>query len=154
MVKSLESETFAHIVEHTPLIAIDMIIKDSEGRVLLGRRVNAPAKDYWFVLGGRIYKNETISEAFSRVFFSETGHKLSIDNAKFLGVYEHFYENSLHDENISTHYVVLGYEIKYDFSMDILPQAQHNTYKIVPVKTLLQDAEVHSNVKLYFKELE
>ncbi len=153
MVKSLDSETFAHIVEHTPLIAIDLIIKDSKGRVLLGRRVNAPAKDYWFVPGGRIYKNETISEAFSRIFFTETGSKLLIDNAKFIGVYEHFYEDSFYDENISTHYVVLGYEINYDFSINILPETQHNTYKIVPVKTLLQDAEVHSNVKLYFREL-
>ncbi len=153
MVKSLDSETFAHIVEHTPLIAIDLIIKDSKGRVLLGRRVNAPAKDYWFVPGGRIYKNETIPEAFSRIFFTETGSKLLIDNAKFLGVYEHFYEDSFYDENISTHYVVLGYEINYDFSINILPETQHNTYKIVPVKTLLQDAEVHSNVKLYFRGL-
>jgi len=154
MVKSLDSEIFAHIVKHTPLIAIDLIIKNSEGRVLLGKRVNAPAKDYWFVPGGRIYKDETIAEAFSRIFFSETGHKLLIENAKFLGVYEHFYENSFYDENISTHYIVLGYEINYDFSLDILPEVQHNTYKIVPIKTLLHDAEVHSNVKLYFKESE
>ena len=44
------------------------------------------------------------------------------------------------------------FEINYDFSIDNLPKAQHNSYKIVPVKTLLQDAEVHANVKLYFKE--
>jgi len=31
MAKSLSSETFAHIVEHTPLIAIALIIKDSKG---------------------------------------------------------------------------------------------------------------------------
>ncbi len=29
MVKSLNRETFVHIVEHTPLIAIDLIIKNS-----------------------------------------------------------------------------------------------------------------------------
>ncbi len=152
MVKSLDSETFAYIVEHTPLIAIDLIIKDSKGKVLLGRRVNAPAKDYWFVPGGRIYKNETISEAFSRIFFNETGHNLLIDDAKFLGIYEHFYENGFYAKNISTHYVILGYEINYNFPMNTLPETQHNTYKIVPVKILLQDAEVHSNVKLYFKK--
>lgn len=152
MQKSLDSVTFAHIVEYTPLIAIDLIIKDCKGRVLLGRRVNDPAKDYWFVPGGRIYKNETTAEAFSRIFFTETGHKFLIDDARFLGVYEHFYKNSFCNEHISTHYVVLGYEINYDFSIDNLPKAQHNLYKIVPIKTLLQDAEVHPNVKLYFKE--
>ena len=152
MQKFLDHETFTHIVESTPLIAIDLIIKDSKGGVLLGKRVNEPAKDYWFVPGGRIYKNETIPEAFSRIFFTETGHEFLIDDASFLGVYEHFYENSFYNEAISTHYIVLGYEINYDFSIDNLPKAQHNLYKIVPVKTLLQDAEVHSNVKLYFKE--
>ena len=152
IVRRLDNETFADIVEHTPLIAIDLIIKNSEGKVLLGRRVNAPAKDYWFVPGGRIYKNETISEAFSRISFSETGYELLIDNVRFLGVYEHFYENSFYGENISTHYIVLGYEVNHDFSMDILPEAQHNTYKILPIEALLQDAEVHPNVKLYFKE--
>ena len=151
MQKSLDHETFANIVEHTPLVAIDLIIKDSEGGVLLGRRVNAPAKDHWFVPGGRIYKNETISEAFSRIFFSEIGDELLIEDARFLGVYEHFYKNSFYDENISTHYVVHAYEINYDFFIDILPEIQHSTYKIVPVKTLLHDAGVHSNVKLYFK---
>ena len=29
MIKLLKSDTFAHIVEHTPLIAIDLIIKNS-----------------------------------------------------------------------------------------------------------------------------
>lgn len=83
------------MVEHTPLVAIDLIIKDSEGKVFLGRRINDPAKDYWFAPGGRIYKNETISDSFSLIFCAETGHKLLIEHAKFLGFYEHFYENSL-----------------------------------------------------------
>lgn len=154
MAKPLDREIFSHIVKHTPLIAIDLIIKDSEGRVLLGKRVNAPAKDYWFVPGGRIYKDEPIAEAFSRISLNETGDTLSIDKAKFLGVYEHFYENSFYDDNTSTHYIVLGYEINHDFSIGILPEVQHNTYKMVPIKTLLHDAKVHSNVKLYFKESE
>ncbi len=42
--------------------------------------------------------------------------------------------------------------MNYDFSMDILPEAQHNTYKIFLIEVLLQDTEVHPNVKLYFKE--
>ena len=152
MKKFLDSETFSHIVESTPLISIDLIIKDSEGGVLLGKRVNKPAKDYWFVPGGRIYKNETIEDAFSRIFNTETGHEFLIDDANFLGVYEHFYQNSVYSENISTHYIVLGYEINYDFLIDNLPKTQHNLYKIAPVNVLLQDAQVHSNVKLYFKE--
>jgi len=154
MVKPLDSEIFAKIVEYTPLIAIDLIIKNADQNILLGKRMNDPAKGYWFVPGGRIYKNETISEAFSRISFNELGYTLPIENTSFLGVYEHFYKNSFYDENVSTHYIVLGYEVNYDFSMNLLPKVQHNTYKIVSVNALLQDTEVHPNVKLYFKELE
>jgi len=154
MVKPLDAEIFAKIVEFTPLIAIDLIIKNADHNVLLGKRMNDPAKGYWFVPGGRIYKNETISEAFSRISFNELGYTLPIENASFLGVYEHFYKNGFYDENVSTHYIVLGYEVNYDFSMNLLPKVQHNTYKIVSVNALLQDTEVHPNVKLYFKELE
>ncbi len=50
--RRFDNETFSHIVEYTPLIAIDLIIKTSEDKVLLGRRVNAPTEDYWFVPGG------------------------------------------------------------------------------------------------------
>ena len=152
--KPLDNKTFAQIVEYAPLVAIDLIIKNRDQNILLGKRMNDPAKDYWFVPGGRIYKNETISEAFNRISLTEIGDELCIDHAKFLGVYEHFYENSFYCKEVSTHYIVLGYEVNYDFSMNILPKVQHNIYKMVSVEILLHDAEVHPNVKLYFKELE
>ena len=152
MAAFLEKERFAQIVAHTPLVSIDLIVKNSRGEVLLGKRMNEPAKGYWFVPGGRIYKNETISQAFSRIAESEIGQEEAIENAKFLGAYEHFYENSFCSEHISTHYVVLAYELNCNLSAYVLPKAQHNDYKIVPVEVLLHDAKVHPNVKLYFKE--
>jgi hypothetical protein len=34
----LDDDDFAHIVRHAPLVSIDIVIKDSEGNVLLGLR--------------------------------------------------------------------------------------------------------------------
>ncbi|MFW3355557.1 hypothetical protein [Aliarcobacter butzleri] len=59
----LTLETFKIIVKNTPLISIDFIIRDSENRILLGRRINKPASDFLFTLGGRIYKDEKIESA-------------------------------------------------------------------------------------------
>ena len=148
----LDQKTFSSIIEHTPLVSIDLIIKDKNDEVLLGKRSNEPAKGYWFVPGGRIFKNETITNAFSRIFYDEIGQKISISNAKLLDAYEHFYPNSFCNENVNTHYVVLAYKVNYDFNMNALPSAQHAAYKKFSIKQLLQDNEVHPYVKLYFKE--
>lgn len=63
----LSDETFKSVIQHTPLISIDLIVRNEQGEVLLGKRVNAPAKGYWFVPGGRVRKNETLDDAFVRL---------------------------------------------------------------------------------------
>ena len=47
----LSRNQFSNIVRKTPLIAIDLcILRDR--KILLGKRLNAPAKDFYFVPGG------------------------------------------------------------------------------------------------------
>lgn len=110
----LPDETFKSVIQHTPLISIDLIVRNEQGEVLLGKRINAPAKGYWFVLGGRVRKNETLDDAFVRLVKEELGIESGITraDAKFLGVFEHFYDDCVFDDEVSTHYIVLGYEIK------------------------------------------
>lgn len=95
MTKRLEFELFKTIVEHTPLISIDLIIRNDKGEVLLGQRLNRPAKNYWFVPGGRIFKDESFEIAFKRITFEELGYQITLDQANFLGVYEHFYNDNV-----------------------------------------------------------
>ena len=52
----LEKELFSSIIENTPLISIDLVVKNHENKILLGKRINKPAYNSWFVPGGRIYK--------------------------------------------------------------------------------------------------
>ncbi len=42
----LDQETFKIVVKNTPLFAIDLVVINSKQQILLGKRVNAPAKDY------------------------------------------------------------------------------------------------------------
>ncbi|MFM9587755.1 NUDIX domain-containing protein, partial [Streptomyces caniscabiei] len=76
-------------------------------QVLLGRRTNRPAKGYWFVPGGRIYKDETFDQAFRRLTKIELGQEYSMETSQFLGPYQHLYTDNFSGSDFSTHYVVL-----------------------------------------------
>ena len=110
----LPPDDFKQIVRHAPLVAIDLVIENADGKILLGWRKNLPAKDHWFVPGGRIAKDEGFVAAFNRIIRAETGCSLLFDDAVFIGVYEHLYpsENFSGDPSFGTHYIVLGYWIK------------------------------------------
>jgi colanic acid biosynthesis protein WcaH len=146
----LDNKTFETVIDSTPLISIDLVVKKPQGRALFGFRTNRPAQDYWFVPGGRIQKNESIKSAFTRLCLHELGLTCSIEQAAFLGTYEHFYDDSVFGEHVSTHYVVLGYEIMVDESELSLPTEQHSKYQWLDVNTLLTQDNVHQHSKWYF----
>jgi len=70
---------------------------------------------------------------------------------KFHGVYEHFYDNSFVGEKISTHYVVLAYELKLEQNLN-LPEDEHSEYNYFSKEEILSSSYVHRYVKNYFKE--
>ena len=147
----LEKELFSSIIENTPLISIDLIVRDDENNILLGKRVNKPAHGSWFVPGGRIYKNEKIEEAFQRITKDEIGKAYDISTAIFKGIYQHFYNDNVFNDSFSTHYIVLGFElmINEELSLDTI---QHEKYKWFEEDELQNNNEVHSYVKDYFKK--
>jgi colanic acid biosynthesis protein WcaH len=147
----LEKELFSSIIQNAPLISIDLVVKNCDDKILLGKRVNKPAKNSWFVPGGRIFKDETIQDAFKRITKDEIGKAYNISNASFKGVYQHFYDDNVFNDNFSTHYIVLGFElvIKEELSLGTI---QHEKYKWFDEDELLASTEVYTYVKDYFKK--
>ncbi|WP_421197295.1 GDP-mannose mannosyl hydrolase [Aeromonas enteropelogenes] len=148
----LDKTQFQQIVAATPLISIDLIVRNELGQVLLGRRLNRPAQGFWFVPGGRVCKDERLDAAFLRLTQEELGLATSRECAHFLGPYEHFYTDNFSGEDFSTHYVVLGYELAWQGQYNTLPVSQHDQYRWVGVNALLQDPSVHQHTKGYFLE--
>ena len=142
-------ETFKTVVKNTPLISIDFIVKNHGNKILLGKRVNKPAQKNLFTLGGRVYKNEKLEDAKKRILKNEIGLDLENFNPIFLGIFEHFYEDSFVNDNISTHYVNLAYEISVSHIQD-LPKSQHNEYEWLSLDELMNSSLVHNYVKDYF----
>jgi colanic acid biosynthesis protein WcaH len=149
---TLPANEFAQLVRMGPLVAIDLIVRDGGGRVLLGRRNFEPAKGSYFVPGGRILKDEPIRDAFSRILRHELGLEgISIDSASFAGVYEHFHPNSRYGPaGTTTHYVVLAYELQAGAGHRIVPDDQHSAFEWVPEEDVLGRADVHELTKAYF----
>lgn len=148
----LDKTQFQEIVAATPLISIDLIVRNQQGQILLGRRLNRPAQGFWFVPGGRVRKDERLDTAFLRLTQEELGFATSRDRTRFLGPYEHFYADNFSGEDFSTHYVVLGYELAWQGQHNALPVSQHDQYRWFSVNELLQDPSVHQHTKDYFLE--
>ena len=171
----LSTADFLHVISRTPLVAIDLIVKSdfsvaggaaaaaaavahpAEPSVLVGLRCNAPARDFWFVPGGRVRKDEPLDVAFARLVKDELGlaqGTASRSQAKFIGVFEHFYpENVAGIEEFGTHYVTLAYELASSSAAAMkadLPPEQHSEYKWLPLSQLRMDPQVHPYTKAYF----
>ncbi len=146
----MTDEQFLHIISATPLVSIDLILRDETGRVLLGHRLNRPAKGSWFVPGGRIRKNERVAEALQRISQRELG--IAIGNAKLVGVFDHLYDdNFLSAPDVATHYVVLGYSGELHSQLRLKHDDQHAALRWWPVEELLSSPDVHENTKAYFR---
>lgn len=148
----LDKATFKTIVASTPLVSIDLIIRNSCNQVLLGLRTNRPAQGFWFVPGGRIGKDETFEQAFLRLTQLELGSPISLNDASFLGPYQHLYSDNFSGTDFSTHYVVLGYQLKLDLDLQTLPVEQHQNYQWWDEQELLNSDLVHRNTKAYFSD--
>jgi colanic acid biosynthesis protein WcaH len=145
----LSREEFGLVVRHAPLVSIDLIVRDRQGRFHIGLRNNKPAQGTWFVLGGVIRKDERIAAAFKRITRAELGVERPITAGRFLNVFEHFYpDNALGEPGYGTHYVVLAYAI--DISEELrLPDEQHARYRWATDAEVLADPAVHENTKAY-----
>lgn len=153
----LDSKTFKAVVASTPLVSIDLLVQDSQGRLLLGHRTNRPAQGYWFAPGGRILKNESLDLAFSRISEAELGKSFERGNARLLGIYEHFYRDSsfgVEGEAPDTHYVVLGYLIKVQDANCLAPTPeQHDSYRWWTAAQIEGSKDVHENTRAFLAAL-
>lgn len=154
-IKMLPWETLKTVISSTPLISLDLIVRNSQQQILLGKRINKPAQGYWFVPGGRVLKDETLECAYKRLVKKELGIKekaIESFNAKFKGIYQHIYNDNVTGSDFSTHYVVIAYEVEFDGSLKELPKDQHSSYKWLSEKALLIDGIVHKHTKWYFQK--
>lgn len=152
----LPASQFAAACEALPLVSIDLVLTDEAGRLLLGLRRNAPARDWWFTPGGRIRKNEPLAEARQRIAAEELGlPEATLRRATLMGAWDHFYPDSAFDPDVSTHYVNLALWLALtaeEVTALTLPKGdgeQHAGWQWMPLAQAEQDKGVHPHVQVY-----
>lgn len=156
----LSQSDFSTVVSLTPLIAIDLCILKGR-KLLIGKRINPPAQDYFFVPGGRIRKMESKDKALERILNEELSLKFKSihnKNIKALGFYEHFYkDNFLGNSNFSTHYVVFAYLIPYEILLkkkEFEKNEQHSKYIWMDIdKENISSIKIHKYTLDYLKHI-
>ncbi len=161
----LDKRAFLEIVQNAPLVSIDLFLRNEKGGILLGVRKDAPARGFWFVPGGRIRKDQTLAEAFRAIAKREAGIEVEIEDARFMGVFEHFYDDNVEGlPGIKTQYISLAFEVRGVDDSVRLSDADHSTSRWRGVDFVLKDppAEpggllqpgrwVHPYVKRMFEE--
>ena len=144
----LDDQTFKTVIDSAPLVSIDIFLRKGY-QVLLGKRINKPAQGYFFSIGGRVRKDETIKEAMARIVSDELNIALK-STLTFIGVFEHFYDDGVY-EGVSTHYVNLAYEYQTEEVLE-LPMDQHSEYRWFSIEELLNSNQVHAYVKDCYKD--
>lgn len=152
--KVLSPETFRLVIENAPLFALDLVIINEENELLVGKRLNPPAKDMWFIPGGRVFKNETFENAFKRISETELGILYKYPQAQLLGIFEHLYDDSIFGKELSTHYITAPHFIRVKTSDLKLPYGQqHNAYRWVKLSKVELDETIHIYSKAFMPKL-
>jgi colanic acid biosynthesis protein WcaH len=144
----LPFEHFADLVRNAPLVAVDFLVFDTGGSVLMGKRNNAPARGTWCVPGGRIRKGETIAQAVARKLREELG-LADLPELTWHGIYEHFYPDSSFDESVSTHYVALVFSFVLHDATALQACSQHDELRFFSKKEFMTSPDVPDEMKVY-----
>lgn len=97
----------------------------------MGKRLNEPAAGYRFVAGGRIYKSESLEQAFYRITSSKLGKAYDTADSILLGAFTHLYDTNFAKlPGFGSNYVALGYRLNLDLKFELLPTQQYVNYRL------------------------
>ena len=148
----LNNEEFKNIIDKTILFAFDFVVTYKK-KILLLKRNNSPAKNYWFVPGGRVFKNEKMKDAIARVLKNEINiSDRNLLSLKIGGLYEHIYkkDNLFEDQSIDTHYIVQSIFIELKNIDKIKTDFQNSKLRFFSINEIKNSKNVHRFVKSYF----
>ncbi|MGA9347297.1 MAG: NUDIX domain-containing protein, partial [Anaerolineae bacterium] len=82
----ISTEQYTEIVRVLPILCVDVVVMNTNGEYLLVKRANEPRKGHWWVIGGRVFRGETMEQAAIRKVKEEVG--LDAQSFRPIGYYE------------------------------------------------------------------
>ena len=140
------------VVERAPLASIDLCIVHC-GHLLVGRRTNDPLKGSWFTPGGCIRKGEAWTSALIRVAREELSFVPDVNAFNMMGIWDHFYDHSAVDSELSTHYVNLPHFYVCDVRPSVQADRQHSELAWISLEKIGSGDDFHPYLRSYAKWL-
>ena len=137
----------------TPLVSIDLVFARPTGGCWWGVASTNQPKAAFLWPGAALLRTRHSPPPSGGYPWRNWGGE-QIEEARFLGVYEHFYAtNNRERAGFGTHYVVLAYELACPTQDLRLPNDQHGEFAWLTEADLLRCPDVHANTKAYFSSM-
>ena len=108
MNKVLDSSLYRIIHQNMPINCVDVVLKTTDRGFLMIKRKEEPAKDQWWLPGGRVLRNESLVSAAKRKVLEETNLRIkSLD--KIVNGYELLFRGDPFDHGGGTHSICTCY---------------------------------------------
>jgi ADP-ribose pyrophosphatase YjhB (NUDIX family) len=109
--KGLPDEIFYYISKTTPLVNVDLLIKDENNRVLMSWRDDKYSGTGWYLPGGIIRHKETLEERLQKVALTEIGARVDFDPTPLT------FRQIIHNEReIRSHFISFLYKCSLNSS--------------------------------------
>jgi colanic acid biosynthesis protein WcaH len=140
-------ETFGACLDALPQVCVEVLL-ERDGRLLVARRTNEPAKGTWFWPGGRLYKGERLDDCARRVAREELG--VDVDVVGRVGVYSHFWDTSSVAGADSRHTVNVAFHVRQrDPDATVALDDQHEAFRFVTAEA----PDLHDYLYQYFEDV-
>jgi len=123
----IKEKLYKQILEVMPLLCVDIIIRNARGEYLLVKRDNEPLKGWWWVVGGRVQKYETLTQAVKRKVKQETS--LVVHKMRPVGYYEDKFEKNSIKLDTKLHALSVVFEVLISNNVKICLDAQSSDWK-------------------------
>lgn len=116
-------------MEKMPVVCVDAIIMNELGEFLLVKRKNEPLKNKYWMVGGRLHKNELTIDGIKRKVKEEVG--LNVGVVKYLGHFEEFFDKTAQNINSNFHSISFVYLVFVASNSAIKIDKQSSEFKWV-----------------------
>ena len=145
---NIPNDLYAKIVEHMPILCVDVLVHDGKGNVLLVKRNQEPAKGKWWFVGGRVLKGERLPDCVKRKCHEEVG--LEVYNIQSLATHEFFW--GIGAQGCPTHTVPLVYSAQADDLGIVQVDSTSDEFKVADADEILFNGEYDDYVRDVLEE--
>ena len=125
----IKSELYQKIHNYLPIVCVDIVIKTPGNEFLMVKRKENPARGKWWIVGGRVFKNESLESAARRKVQDEIGIVVN-KVEKLIEGYELFFKEDPYGHENGTHTIVACFLSEIENIGNLKLDNFHSEYKL------------------------